>query len=254
MNILVCIKEVPDDSVDVKVESGLPIIDEITPVINAFDTYSLEMAVRLKEKLGGKVTVVSIGNEEVKNSLKNCLAVGADEAVLVKYDDYKNLNSRDVATALKEAICKLEIDEKFDLICLGKESTDTQSSSVGIYLSEELNVGVITNVIEMEVNNNLLEAKSQTDFGYRIIETKLPSVVTINKPDYDPRYPTIKSKMAARRKEISEIEIEIIPNKDLTIISNTEPPKRQSGIKIQEEEIEDSVKKAIEIMVQEKIL
>ena len=141
MNILVCIKEVPDDSVDVKVESGVPVVDEITPVINAFDTYSLEMAVRLKEKLGGKVTVVSIGNEEVKNSLKNCLAVGADEAVLVKYDDYKNLNSRDVATALKEAICKLEIDEKFDLICLGKESTDTQSSSVGIYLSEELDVG-----------------------------------------------------------------------------------------------------------------
>lgn len=254
MNILVCIKEVPDDSVDIKVESGVPQIENVTPVINAFDTYSLEMAVRLKEKLDGKVTVLSIGNDDVKNSLKNCLAVGADEAVLVKYDDYKSLNSRDIANILKSAISKLEESEKFDLVCLGKESTDTQSSTVGIYLAEELKVGAITNVIEMEVNNNLLEAKSQTDFGYRVIETKLPSLVTINKPEYDPRYPTIKSKMAARRKEISEIEIEVMPNNDLTIISNIEPPKRQSGIKIQEEEIEDSVKKAIEIMVQEKVL
>ncbi|WP_040542600.1 electron transfer flavoprotein subunit beta, partial [Peptoniphilus timonensis] len=93
MNILVFIKEVPDDSVAVSVKDEKADIENITPVVNAFDTYSLEMAVRLKEaNEDSQVVVVSIGNEEVKNSLKNCLAVGADKAYLVKNDDYKKLD------------------------------------------------------------------------------------------------------------------------------------------------------------------
>ena len=83
MNILVCIKQVPDDSVEVSVGAdGKPAIDGITPVVNAFDTYSLEMAARLKESLndGSEITALCVGPESAKNSLKNCLAVGADYA------------------------------------------------------------------------------------------------------------------------------------------------------------------------------
>ena len=101
MNILVCIKEVPDDSVAVSVKDGKADISGITPVVNAFDTYSLEMAVRLKEKEEGQVVVASIGNEDVKNSLKNCLAVGADKAYLSKYEDYRNLDPKGISEILK---------------------------------------------------------------------------------------------------------------------------------------------------------
>ena len=82
MEILVCVKQVPDDSVEISLDpkTGAPALDGVTPVVNAFDTYALEMAVRLKEAAGGEVTVLSIGDESVKNSLKNCLAVGADHA------------------------------------------------------------------------------------------------------------------------------------------------------------------------------
>ena len=84
MEILVCIKQVPDDSVEISLNSstGKPNFDGVTPIVNAFDTYALEMAARLKEKVDGEITVVSIGDESVKNSLKNCLAVGADKAYI----------------------------------------------------------------------------------------------------------------------------------------------------------------------------
>lgn len=108
MNILVCIKEVPDDSVAVSVLDDRAAIDSITPVVNAFDTYSLEMAVRLKEAVEGQVTVLSIGDEDVKNSLKNCLAVGADKAYLVKRDDYRNLDAKMITEILMGAKEKLE--------------------------------------------------------------------------------------------------------------------------------------------------
>ena len=89
MEILVCIKQVPDDSVEISLNeaTGKPALDDVTPVVNAFDTYAEEMAVRLKEAVEGEVTVVSIGDDSVKNSLKNCLAVGADHAYLVKCED-----------------------------------------------------------------------------------------------------------------------------------------------------------------------
>ena len=103
MNILVCIKEVPDDSVSVSVSNDRAVTEDITPIVNAFDTYSLEMAVRLKEKEEGQVVVVSIGDEGVKNSLKNCLAVGADKAYLIKCDDYKNLDTNSITNILIDA-------------------------------------------------------------------------------------------------------------------------------------------------------
>ena len=94
MEILVCIKQVPDDSVEISLNSstGKPNFDGVTQIVNAFDTYALEMATRLKEKAGGEITVVSIGDESVKNSLKNCLAVGADKAYLVKEEGAEELD------------------------------------------------------------------------------------------------------------------------------------------------------------------
>ena len=94
MEILVCIKQVPDDSVEISLDeaTGKPALDGVTPVVNAFDTYAEEMAVRLKEAVAeSEVTVVSIGDDSVKNSLKNCLAVGADHAYLVKCDEVRQL-------------------------------------------------------------------------------------------------------------------------------------------------------------------
>ena len=256
MNILVFIKEVPDDSVAVSVQGDRAAISDITPVVNAFDTYSLEMAVRLKEaNEESQVVVVSIGNEEVKNSLKNCLAVGADKAYLVKNDDYRKLDAKAITEILMGAKEKLEAElGAFDVICFGKETTDAEASQVGVYFANKSDLGVVTSVITMEKDGDKLVTKQEIDGGYRLVETILPSVVTIAKPDYEPRYPTIKSKMAARRQKIDDFEVEATSSPILEEIKDFEPKKREAGVKIQEEEVEDTVAKAISLMLEQKVL
>ena len=256
MNILVFIKEVPDDSVAVSVQGDRAAISDITPVVNAFDTYSLEMAVRLKEaNEESQVVVVSIGNEEVKNSLKNCLAVGADKAYLVKNDDYRKLDAKAITEILMGAKEKLEAElGAFDVICFGKETTDAEASQVGVYFANKNDLGVVTSVIAMEKDGDKLVSKQEIDGGYRQVETSLPCVVTIAKPDYEPRYPTIKSKMAARRQKIDDFEVEATSSPILEEIKDFEPKKREAGVKIQEEEVEDTVAKAISLMVEQKVL
>lgn len=256
MNILVFIKEVPDDSVAVSVQGDRAAISDITPVVNAFDTYSLEMAVRLKEaNEESQVVVVSIGNEEVKNSLKNCLAVGADKAYLVKNDDYRKLDAKAITEILMGAKEKLEAElGAFDVICFGKETTDAEASQVGVYFANKSDLGVVTSVIAMEKDDDKLVTKQEIDGGYRLVETILPSVVTIAKPDYEPRYPTIKSKMAARRQKIDDFEVEATSSPILEEVKDFEPKKREAGVKIQEEEVEDTVAKAISLMLEQKVL
>ena len=256
MNILVFIKEVPDDSVAVTVQGDRAAISDITPIVNAFDTYSLEMAVRLKEaNEESQVVVVSIGNEEVKNSLKNCLAVGADKAYLVKNDDYRKLDAKAITEILMGAKEKLEAElGAFDVICFGKETTDAEASQVGVYFANKSDLGVVTSVIAMEKDGDKLVTKQEIDCGYRLVETILPSVVTIAKPDYEPRYPTIKSKMAARRQKIDDFEVEATSSPILEEVKDFEPKKREAGVKIQEEEVEDTVAKAISLMLEQKVL
>ena len=256
MNILVFIKEVPDDSVAVTVQGDRAAISDITPIVNAFDTYSLEMAVRLKEaNEESQVVVVSIGNEEVKNSLKNCLAVGADKAYLVKNDDYRKLDAKAITEILMGAKEKLEAElGAFDVICFGKETTDAEASQVGVYFANKSDLGVVTSVIAMEKDGDKLVTKQEIDGGYRLVETILPSVVTIAKPDYEPRYPTIKSKMAARRQKIDDFEVEATSSPILEEVKDFEPKKREAGVKIQEEEVEDTVAKAISLMLEQKVL
>lgn len=256
MNILVFIKEVPDDSVAVSVQGDRAAISDITSIVNAFDTYSLEMAVRLKEaNEESQVVVVSIGNEEVKNSLKNCLAVGADKAYLVKNDDYRKLDAKAITEILMGAKEKLEAElGAFDVICFGKETTDAEASQVGVYFANKSDLGVVTSVIAMEKDGDKLVTKQEIDGGYRLVETILPSVVTIAKPDYEPRYPTIKSKMAARRQKIDDFEVEATSSPILEEVKDFEPKKREAGVKIQEEEVEDTVAKAISLMLEQKVL
>lgn len=127
MEILVCIKQVPDDSVEISLDeaTGKPALDGVTPVSKCICTYAEEMAVRLKEAVAeSEVTVVSIGDDSVKNSLKNCLAVGADHAYLVKCDEAENLDGAAVAKVLAKAKADIEAAEgkTFDLIFFGKES------------------------------------------------------------------------------------------------------------------------------------
>lgn len=258
MEILVCIKEVPDDSVEIKLNADTEQADlkDVTPVVNAFDTYALEMATRLKESCdGSSVTVVSIGNEGVKNSLKNCLAVGADEAFLVNEDNVEEYDSLKIARKLAEAVKKIEEkrEKKFDIIFCGKETTDYSTSQVPSMLADELGQSIITNIIDLKNEENKIEVKQELDEGFRVYEGSMPIVVSVNKPNYDPRYPTIKSKMKARKIPINDISVDYDMDNLIKVIKVYEPAKRQAGIKINEETVEETVARAMEIMTEAKI-
>lgn len=255
MEILVCIKQVPDDSVEVRMNptTNTPDLEKITPVVNAFDTYALEMATQLKEAVGGTITVVSIGTDKAKDAIKNCLAVGASNGFVVKDVVTDTISTAD---ALAKAVAKIEEAQgvKFDVIFCGKETTDCASGQVGAMLAENLGMPVVTNLIDIETIDGGISAKQETEEGYNVIEAATPCVVTVTKPAYDPRYPTIKSKMAARKIPIGELEIGGIAAPAVTVLANAEPPKKAAGVKIQEETIEESISMALGMMKDAKVL
>ena len=249
MEILVCVKQVPDDSVEIHLKDGAPDFSQAAPVVNAFDTYALEMAVRLKEAVDGTVTVLSIGPESAKNSLKNCLAVGASKAFLVSEEEYEHLDAKGIGEVLKGAIEKIEEQEgvKFDVVFCGRESTDYALGQVGSVLAEELGVGVIQNIVDIEKVEENIVAKQETEEGYRQVETATPCVVTVNKPTYDPRYPTIKSKIG---KEKETLLVENL----VKVVKVYEPAKKAAGVKIKAESVEDAVAQAFSLMEEAKVL
>ena len=259
MEILVCIKQVPDDSVEISLDeaTGKPALDGVTPVVNAFDTYAEEMAVRLKEAVAeSEVTVVSIGDDSVKNSLKNCLAVGADHAYLVKCDETEKLDGAAVAKVLAKAKADIEAAEgkTFDLIFCGKESTDYAASQTGLLLAAELNVPAVANVVAVETADGTAKIRQETETGYNEVEASMPCVVTIQKPNYDPRYPTIKSKMAARKKPIGELVTGDVPASSMEVVKVYAPAKRQAGVKIKAESPEEAVANAMKLIADAKVL
>ena len=251
MEILVCVKQVPDDSVEISLDpkTGAPALDGVTPVVNAFDTYALEMAVRLKEAAGGEVTVLSIGDESVKNSLKNCLAVGADYAYLAANDAYQSADPEIIAKELKAAKEAIEekTGKKFDIVFCGKETTDFASGQVGTILAKELSAPVTADVVDITAGEGKVTVKQETEEG-------LPCVVAVNKPEYDPRYPTIKSKMAARKKPIEELAAEEAGSAQVEVLRVYAPAKRAAGVKIKAEDPAEAVSQALAMMSEAKAI
>lgn len=267
MEILICVKQVPDDSVEIKFDekAGAPILEGVTPIVNAFDGYALEMAARYKEAHGGTITVVSIGTEKTKDALKSCLAVGADKAFLVSDESFNDSDTLATSYILSKAVGKIEElnGVKFDVVFCGLEATDYTSRQVGPQLAQLLGVGQVTSIIGIEPGNKGVVAVQETEEGYKVIEADTPCVVTVTKPDYDPRYPTMRNKMAARKMEVpvltaadlgTEASKVGIAGSFVKVVRTFAPPKKEAGVKIQGESGEESAIKAVDMMADAKVL
>ena len=259
MEIMLCVKQVPDDSVEIHLdkEAKKPNLRGVSLVANAFDTYALELAVRFVEANGGNVSVLTVGADDSINALKNCLAVGAKEAFFAKDDLYADLDALGTADVLADAIHKIEKDkgEKFDLILCGKESTDEITGQVGAILAEKLKTSFVSSAIEINLKDGGMEVHQETEEGYNIVSIESPAVVTVSKPNYDPRYPTIRTKMASRKAVIPTYcaaEIGEVKQAKVRIVEYVEPPKREAGIKIQEKDALLAVNVAIDQMKKDK--
>lgn len=261
MNILVCVKQVPDDYAQIRLEpaSQTPALAGVEIVNNAFDTYALEMAVRFCEANGGTVTVVTLGSESAQSGLKNLLAVGAGKAYLIVPDE-TDVDASGVAAYLHKAVEKCEElnGEPFDLILCGKESTDEINSQVGAMLAEKMELPFVSSVIGIAACARGLIARQETEDGYCAYETAVPAVFTVAKPDYDPRYPNIKSKMAARKAVIPTVSgadagLEAQPRR-VVCVRYTEPAQRQTGMRIQTADAAEAAARAVAAMAEAKVL
>ncbi len=203
MNIIVCVKQVIDpeappaafkiDATGTRAEMrGVP------PVIDPYGEYAVESALRLKETLGGKITVLTLGTGLLREVVKKPLAMGADELVLLEDAAYDGGDSYANANALAMAIKK---KGDFDIVLCGREASDTNSGQTGPAIAEILGIPCVTLARKIESQDGKLRIERVNSFGFDVIETSIPAVITVSNEVGQPRYPTIKGIMAAKKIE-----------------------------------------------------
>ena len=201
MDIVVCVKQVPDTT-EVKIDpvTNTLIRQGVPSIVNPFDKNAVEEALKLKEKHGGKVTVISMGPPQAKDALKECLAMGADEAILVSDRAFGGADTLATSYTLAAAIRNLG---KYDIIFCGKQAIDGDTAQVGPEMAEHLGIAQVTYVAKMEVEGDTLKVEREHDDGYEILEVKTPVLVSVVKSINEPRFPTVKGTMRANRAEIA---------------------------------------------------
>lgn len=265
MNILVCVKQVPDTT-EIKIDpvTNTLIRAGVPSIVNPFDGYALEMAVRLKEKHGGKVTVLSMGPEQAKAALKECLSIGADQAYLVSDRAFGGSDTLATSYILSTTVKMLETENgKYDLILCGKQAIDGDTGQVGPEMAEHLGYTQITYALDVEISEGKVRAKRENDDSIEVLEAKLPAVITVIKLAYEPRYPSIKSKMAANKAVIptitaADLDIDLeragLKGSPTKVKKTFTPSHQKTGIKIKEETNALSAQKLFSLMVDAKLI
>jgi electron transfer flavoprotein beta subunit len=205
MNILVCIKQVPAKDAPLTITGNWIKESDIGFEMNEPDSYALEEALRLKEKHGGEVIVLSLGPERVKQTIKEALAKGADRAIHIADDNFAQLDPLGAAKVLAAAIRK----EKIDLVLTGLQSDDRGFGQTGVLLAALLDLPHSTLIMQIEVDGGKLKLKRELEAGwFQHLECPLPAVLTIQSGINKVRYATLKGIMAAKKKEIAATTIQ----------------------------------------------
>jgi len=237
LNIVVCIKQVPDTT-DVKInpETNTLIREGVASIINPFDVYALEEAVRLREKHTGSVTVMSMGPPQADASLREAISVGADEAVLLSDRAFAGADTLATSYTLAAGIAKLG---GADLILMGRQAIDGDTGQVGPEVAENLGIPHITDVRKVEsVENGYITLERMLEEGYVRLKVKLPVVITVVKEINEPRLPSLRGKMAAKKKEITvwsakDLEVDInrlgLTGSPTQVVKIFTPPKPSGG-------------------------
>jgi electron transfer flavoprotein beta subunit len=224
MKIAVCVSHVPDTATKIIIGENGKTIDQkgVTFVINPYDEFAIEEALKTKEKLGGDVTVISVGKDVNKETIRKALAMGADNGILLK--DENDRDSLGIAKALADELKSLESE----IVFFGKQSVDYDNSVVGQLTAGLLNYNCISVVVDLKIDGNKVVAEREIEGGREVVETSLPVVITAQKGLNEPRYASLKGIMASKKKVIeekpaaaSEMTIEVIKMK--------KPAMKQAG-------------------------
>lgn len=259
MNIIACIKQVPDTEAIIRTDATNPsrIVErDIKFILNPYDEYAIEESLRIKEKTGnGEITIITIGPERSETAIRDGLAMGADNAIRIWDDTLADIDPFTTALLLSKTISQME----YDLIICGKQAIDDDYIQTPSILAELLSIPQIQFITSQEINTSerTITCTQEIDGGRRTVRAKLPVVITTPKGLNEPRYPSLRGKMQAKKKEIPVKSL-----KDLGITENvmdlikiktmklSPPPSRKAG-RILEGEPEEVVIELIRLLREE---
>ena len=267
MEILVCVKQVPDTAeVKIDPEKHTVIRAGVPNIFNPFDQNALEAALQLKDSQGARVTLLSMGPPQAEDVLREGLAMGADDAYLLT--DRKVGGSDTLATGycLAQAVKKvaeLQGIEQFDVVLCGKQAIDGDTAQVGPQIATELGIPQITYAAEINVDGTTVRVKQQNEEGYIVTEARFPVLITAVKELNEPRFPTIRGTMKAKKREIPHLSADDIKVDETKIGLKGSPtmvrkiftpPQRTQGLVIKEEDPNAAVSVLMEKLTAQKII
>ncbi len=249
MKILVCIKQVPDmESKFIINEAGIWYKDsDLAWRMNEYDEYAVEQAVQLKEQVGdADVTVLSIGPDRVKESLKKALAMGCDRGVQIKDDDYYLKDPMEIASLIHS----LAKDKGFDVVFTGMQSQDRGSAQVGVLLAEMLGLPSVSTVVDFAFEAGTITARRELEGGLKgVVKVQVPALVTCQLGLNTPRYPTLPNIMKAKKKELLTVDAsELEASENLLATEKIYVPEKKSGGLVLEGEVGDLADQLIKLL------
>lgn len=260
MNIIVCLKQVPDTETQIKIDpDGKSIVkDDVKWVMNPYDEFGVEEALRLKEKFGGEVTVVGLGPKRVTESIRTALAMGADKGALINDPALEGSDAIATAKALAAVIKDLE----FDLIFTGQRGVDDDMGLVGATLAEFLDIPHVSLIVKVEVSEDgkSIKVNRPIEGQTLVIESSVPALITVQKGLNEPRYASLPGIMKAKKKPLEEKTLADLGldaaefgegARKLKILELTPPPQREAGKIVEGETPEEKAKELARLLHEE---
>ena len=259
MKVLVCVKEVPDASAPKRIDPQTFRLDRSVPgALNEFDTHALEEALRIGEREGeGEVVALLMGPSKAADSLRKALAVGADRAVHVADDALAGSDLVATSRALAKAIER----ESPDLILFGQQAADSDGAVLWAAVADRLRLPVISQAATLELADRKAKVKRQTEYGYDVIEATLPCVVAVSDAINEPRYPSLKGIMGAKKKpqdSVTTADLGLGPEEigetgsRTEVYAMSEPPPRGESRRIEDDG--DAAEAILEYLAEKKLI
>jgi electron transfer flavoprotein beta subunit len=260
VNIVVCVKQVPDTTAkkdfgpDLRLDRAA-----VDSVVNPFDEYAIEEALQLREAHGGEVTILTMGPPSAEDMMRKALAMGADKGVLITDPALQGTDTWGTAYVLAQALRRLP----YELVLTGMESTDARTGLVPAALSEQLAIPALTYAAKVSIEDGRACVNRQLPGGYQEIEAALPALVSVVKGVNEPRYPSLKGIMAAKRKEIQKLglqDLEIGPDKvgatgaKTRVADATPRPEKSAGQVVKPETAQEAATTIADFLASKKFI
>lgn len=249
MNILVVMKQTFDTEERIVIEGGQISEDGVEFVINPYDEYAVEEAIRLRDEHGGEVTVITVGPERAEQALRTAMAMGADKGIIVDDEDLESPDEYSIAKVLAAVIEDLE----YDIILAGYMAVDDGSAQVGPRLAELLDIPHISTITKLTVDGEKVEVEKDVEGDVEYLEAKLPILVTAQQGLNEPRYPSLPGIMKAKKKPLERLDPDDLDLDEDELEGKTEtleiflPPEKEAG-KILAGEKDEQVKELVHLL------